>query len=184
MKKGTVYFFTGLSGAGKTTLGTLFYEHLHSKKDNIVFFDGDVLRSTCYTKTDYSTEARRSSAFEMFGLCNLLAEQGIDVVVCSISMYDDVRAWNHEHITNYKEIYVRVTMDTLYQRDQKQLYSKGTQVVGKDLPYDEPKCPDIIVQNDGACPPDMLVQHIEEALAAHTAPGVVLGTDHPAPQIH
>ena len=86
MDQGTVYFFTGLSGAGKTTLGSLFYEHLRAQKPNVVFFDGDVLRSTTDKDVDYSTQARRSSAFRMFELCCLLASQGIDVVCCSISM--------------------------------------------------------------------------------------------------
>lgn len=177
METGTLYFFTGLSGAGKTTLGSRFYEQLHAKKPNVVFFDGDVLRSTTDKDVDYSTESRRSSAFRMFELCRLLTSQGIDVVCCSISMYDDVREWNRVNIPSYKEIYIRVTMDTLYRRDQKKLYSEGTQVVGKDLPYDEPKCPDIIVQNDRGEDPDALVYQIERALQHKTAPGFVLGAE-------
>ena len=175
MEKGTLYFFTGLSGAGKTTLGSLFFEHLRAQKPNAVILDGDVVRSTWDTDVDYSTEARRSSAFRYFQVCRVLTDQGIDVVACSISMYEDVRAWNRANIPNYKEIYVRVSMDTLYRRDQKQLYSAGTQVVGKDLPWDEPRSADIIVQNDGDADPHTLVAEIERALAEKGAKGIVLG---------
>ena len=49
--KGTVYFFTGLSGAGKTTLGGLFYQRLKATKPNVVYLDGDAIRpiSVSYT---------------------------------------------------------------------------------------------------------------------------------------
>mgnify|MGYP000488388075 CR=1 FL=1 len=42
--KGTVYFFTGLSGAGKTTVGSLFYQRLKNTKPNAVYLDGDEIR--------------------------------------------------------------------------------------------------------------------------------------------
>ena len=44
-KKGTFYFFTGLAGAGKTTIGRLFYQELKKRQDNILLFDGDIIRS-------------------------------------------------------------------------------------------------------------------------------------------
>ena len=40
-KKGTVYFFTGLAGAGKTTIGGLFYQRLKEKKADAILIDGD-----------------------------------------------------------------------------------------------------------------------------------------------
>ena len=44
MEKGTVYFFTGLSGAGKTTLGGLFHRRLKQRKPNVILLDGDLIR--------------------------------------------------------------------------------------------------------------------------------------------
>lgn len=175
MEKGTVYFFTGLAGAGKTTLGSRFYQHLKAQRPDVVLFDGDVLRDSWNTDVDYSTEARRRSARRVFHLCKLLSDQGISIVICSIAMYEDIRAWNRENLANYREIYVRVTRDTLYRRDQKKLYSAGTQVVGKDLPWDEPEHPDLIVQNDGAVDPDTLVAEIEAALNGQEALPRVIG---------
>ena len=176
IQKGTMYFFTGLAGAGKTTLGRLFYQHLREKKPNVVFLDGDLTRASYWRDVDYSTEARRESSFRGFHINKVLVDQGIDVVVCAIAMYEDVRAWARENIENYIEIYVRVEMDTLYQRDQKGLYrSDVKQVVGKDLPWDEPKAPDLIVQNDKGDTPEELVAQIEEALRAHAPAGTVLG---------
>lgn len=164
-KKGTVYFFTGLAGAGKTTLGKLFYERLVDIKKDVVFKDGDGLRKAPPGQTDYSTEARIRRARNRFAAYKELADQGTDVVFCSIAMYDEIRKWNRENIENYKEVYIRVPMEELYRRDQKGLYSSGEKnVVGVDLPWDEPKNPDITVDNDGRETPEEIVDRIERIL--------------------
>lgn len=93
INKGTVYFFTGLAGAGKTTIGGLFYRRLKAVKNDVVLLDGDQLRRLSFNKkSGYTTEERRKGAFYNFEMRNMLAEQGIDVVLCSISMYNDCRA--------------------------------------------------------------------------------------------
>lgn len=164
MEKGTVYFFTGLAGAGKTTIGGLFYRRLRSKKANIFLADGDQTRNI-FGRSGYSTEQRKDAARRGFRLWKEMAEQGIDVVVCSMAMYDEIREWNRENIANYKEIYIRVTRETLYRRDQKQLYSSGRkEVVGVDLPYDEPQNADVIIQNDGQETPEAIVDRLEALL--------------------
>ena len=162
-KKGTVYFFTGLAGAGKTTIGGLFYQRLRERKTNVFLADGDQVRSI-FGRSGYSTEARKDAARRGFRLWRELAEQGIDVVVCSIAMYDEIRAWNRENIENYREVYIKVTRETLYRRDQKGLYSSGRKdVVGVDLPFDEPQTADVIVENDGAESPEIIVTKLEQA---------------------
>lgn len=164
-KKGTVYFFTGLAGAGKTTLGTLFYRRIKEKKNDVVLLDGDQLRRLSTVSSGYTTEERRNGAYFNFELAQLLTDQNIDVVLCSISMYDDVRAWAREHIENYVEIYIKVMWETLYKRDQKGLYSSGTKnVVGVDLLCEEPKTPDFVIENDGLETPQEIVKRLEAAL--------------------
>ena len=106
--KGTVYFFTGLSGAGKTTVGSLFYQRLKNTKPNAVYLDGDEIRVAFGEDVGYTNDERLRWAGRIFRVCKLLSDQGIDVVCCSIAMFDTVRRWNREHIPNYKEIYIRV----------------------------------------------------------------------------
>ena len=161
---GTVYFFTGLSGAGKTTIGGLFYRRLKATKPNVVLLDGDEIRVAFGEDVGYTQEERLRWAGRIFRVCKLLASQGIDVVVCSIAMYDNVRRWNRENIPNYKEIYIKVSRDTLLQRNQKGLYTVGKNVVGIDLPFEEPQSPDLVVPNDGGCTPLELVEELERAL--------------------
>lgn len=169
-KKGTVYFFTGLAGAGKTTIGGLFYQRLKEKSPDAVLIDGDLSRlaaghstadGTVLQEDRYTTEARKAGAWETFQWCRDLAEEGQDVVICSISMYTEIRAWNRENIENYREIYLKVTHETLYKRDQKKLYStKAKNVVGVDLPWDEPGHSSIVIQNDGHETPKEIVERL------------------------
>lgn len=165
-KKGTVYFFTGLSGAGKTTIGGLFYRRLKARKNDLVLLDGDQLRRLSFNKqSGYTTEERRRGAFYNFEMCKMLADQGIDVVLCSISMYNDCRAWARENIEHYREIYVKAKMETLRTRDQKGLYSSGVKnVVGVDLLCEEPEHPDLVIENDGQEPPERIVDRLEVQL--------------------
>lgn len=169
-KQGTLYFFTGLVGAGKTTIGGLFYRRRKETQNDILYFDGDQVRAI-FGRGGYSTEARKDSARRGFRLYRILTEQGVDVVCCSIAMYDEIRAWNRENFANYREVYIRASMDTLRRRDQKGLYSSGAkEMVGIDLPWDEPENADIIIDNNGEETPEEIVARIEQAFGL-TYPG-------------
>ena len=151
---GTVYWITGLAGAGKTTIGKLLYEKMREEYPNTVFLDGDTLRKVLGDDLGYTKEDRRKCAMRYSRLCAMLQEQGMNVICCTISMFDSVREWNRENISNYKEIYVKVSMDTLRARDQKGLYSGKTDemwkdVVGIHMKVEEPKKPDLVLVNDG-----------------------------------
>lgn len=164
MDKGTVYFFTGLAGAGKTTIGGLFYRRLKATKPNVVLLDGDQIRPVFCEDTGYTHEDRLRRAWRIFRVCQMLAEQGIDVVCCSIAMYADVRQWNRQNIANYKEIYIKVSQETLQRRNQKGLYTTQAAVVGVSLPFDEPQAPDIVISNEGEETPAAIVERLEREL--------------------
>lgn len=168
---GTVYWITGLSGAGKTTIGRLLYERIKEKNPNTVFLDGDILRKVFGDDLGYTKEDRRKCAMRYSRLCAMLQEQGMNVVCCTISMFDSVREWNRQNILDYVEIYIEVPMDILKRRNQKNLYQDVQQgmtenVAGVDLAAELPKAPDIILSNDGGNNPDhvcrKLIKRIEE----------------------
>lgn len=161
---GTVYWITGLSGAGKTTIGKLLYEKLKSEKDTVVFLDGDALRNTIAADLGYTQEDRHESARRNTRLCKLLADQGLDVICCTICMFEDIRQWSRENNKNYKEIYVKVPIEVLKQRNQKGLYGTSTdELVGFGVGMEEPIHPDCILLNDGSRSPEEM---LEEMLGA------------------
>ena len=161
-----VYWLTGLSGAGKTTIGRLWYERLKETGVAAVFLDGDELRQVFGDDLGYTEADRRKSAMRNARLCALLARQGLTVVCCTISMFDDVRVWNRENIPGYFEIYIKASMETLRSRDQKGLYSLGDQdVAGVHFQVEEPKCPDLILENDGQKTPAEQVAVLQSTIA-------------------
>ena len=168
---GIVYWITGLSGAGKTTIGKLLYAKLKAKHGNTIFLDGDMLRKAFGDDMGYSEEDRRKCAMRYSRLCNMLQEQEMNVVCCTISMFDSVRAWNRENIKNYCEIYVKASMQTLQARDQKGLYSRyllgeEQELAGVQVSMEEPKEPDLVLYNDGEKTPEgqvgVIMEFIEE----------------------
>lgn len=163
---GRVYWITGLAGAGKTTIGQVLYEHIKSEKDNVVFLDGDRLRGVYGHDLGYSEGERFKTAMRNARLCKMLSDQGLDVVCCTIAMFDDVRQWNREQMKDYVEIYLKVSDAILLRRDQKGLYTmQGGQVVGKDMTCQLPKSADMVMANDGDKSPDEVVAMILEQLA-------------------
>ncbi len=158
---GTVYWITGLSGAGKTTVGKVVYEKLKVKKDNVVLLDGDALRKAIATDLGYTDEDRHKSAIRNTRLCKLLADQGIDVICCTICMFEDIRLWSRGHNENYVEVYLKVPMNVLKQRNQKNLYVEAQEeVVGLGVGMEEPQQPDLVIINDGTYSPEEIADRI------------------------
>lgn len=166
---GTVYWFTGLSGSGKSTLASLFVGRLRETGRATVLLDGDELRAVLQPEGGHTAAERRVAALRNSRLCRLLAAQGLDVVCATISMFHECHKWNREHLPNYREIYVRVPMAVLEQRDSKGLYARARRaeiadVVGVDIPAEEPLEPDLIIVNDGRLPPAAAVDDIWRTL--------------------
>lgn len=165
MEKGILYWITGLSGAGKTTIGNALYYELRETKDNIVILDGDILKKLVGDSLGYTKEDRKKRAYYYSNLCKTLTDQGISVVICTIAMYDEVREWNRNNIEKYIEVFLKVKKETLIKRDRKGLYSaqalgKVNNIVGIDQDVEFPKNPDIIIENDGLIPVVEIVRKI------------------------
>lgn len=168
MQKGRLFWITGLSGAGKTTISSLLYSYLKKKENNILLIDGDEIRKV-YQNTDYTEKGRENISYMNMRLCKMLTDQGIDVIIAVIGMRDIYRNWNRENIENYFEIYLQVPIEILIQRDSKRLYSRAlrkeiTNVYGIDMSYEEPKNPDIRICNDSSKTPEEVCRLIIHTL--------------------
>ena len=152
---GRVFWITGLSGTGKTTLGRELSKRLRGAGHRVIFLDGDALRSAIAEDLGHNAGDRRRAAMRNARLCRLLADQGADVVCATISLFHEVQRWNRENIPGYREIYLRVPIDELRRRDSKGIYAcaqrgEAHDVVGLDVPAEAPEAPDLILDNYGA----------------------------------
>ncbi|MGA2578368.1 MAG: adenylyl-sulfate kinase, partial [Bryobacteraceae bacterium] len=173
---GRVFWITGLSGAGKTTLGRELWNRLRAAGRPATFLDGDALRAAIAEDLDHSAGHRRRSAMRNARLCRLLAEQGGDVVCATISMFHEVQRWNRENIPGYREIYLRVPIDELRRRDSKGIYvgdwrGDTHDVVGLDVPAEAPEAPDLVLDNYGALDVPTAVDRILAVCARRNGTG-------------
>lgn len=149
--KGLVIWVCGLAGSGKSTIGFSLYEALKEKNPNIVYLDGDELRDLL-GHYDYDKQGRIEVALKRSKFAHFLSEQGLIVVVTTISMFEEVYIYNRKTLENYLEVYIKCDLGELKRRDQKGLYSgalegKIKNVVGIDIAFDEPRA-EIVVDNN------------------------------------
>jgi adenylylsulfate kinase-like enzyme/phosphohistidine swiveling domain-containing protein len=152
---GRVFWITGLSGAGKTTVGMELWRRLRAAGHAVVFLDGDVMRAVIGEELGHTLAHRRQAAMRNARLCQLLASQGQDVVCATISLFHEVQRWNRANIPGYREIYLQVPMEELRRRDFKGVYASASRadapnVMGLDLQPEVPESPDLILENHGA----------------------------------
>jgi adenylylsulfate kinase-like enzyme/phosphohistidine swiveling domain-containing protein len=181
---GRVFWITGLSGAGKTTLGRELCKRLRAAGRPVIFLDGDALRTAIAEDLGHSAGDRRRSAMRNARLCRLLAEQGGDVVCATISLFHEVQRWNRDNIPGYREIYLLVPIDELRRRDTKGIYADAQQgetrhVVGLDVPAEAPKAPDLVLENHGVLDVATAVDRIIEVSGRRDA----LGAPEPARRV-
>jgi adenylylsulfate kinase-like enzyme/phosphohistidine swiveling domain-containing protein len=173
---GRVFWITGLSGAGKTTLGGELWRRLRAAGRQVTLLDGDELRGAIAEDLGYSAGHRLESAMRNARLCRLLAGQGVDVVCATISLFHSVQRWNRENIPGYREIYLQVPIDELRRRNGKGIYA-GAQhgevrdVVGLDVPAETPEAPDLVLENHGALDVATAVDRILAVCASRDGAG-------------
>lgn len=147
---GKVLWFTGLSGAGKSSLAEAVAARLKERGDAVELLDGDVLRSGITSNLDYSPEARKQNVAIAGFLAERLAAHGVHVVASFISPYKEQRASLKQRMDSFVEIYVSTPQAVCEARDVKGLYKKArageiVDFTGIDAPYEAPDNPDIVV---------------------------------------
>lgn len=117
---GRVFWITGLSGAGKTTLARALQRALPGS----LLLDGDELREALGSENrGFDVESRRRLAMSYARLAALLARQGATVIVATISLFHELHAWNRANLPGYAEIFLDVPEEVRRRRDPKGLYA-------------------------------------------------------------
>jgi adenylyl-sulfate kinase len=148
MSKGAVIWFTGLSGAGKTTLAEALIPELRSAGKKIEVLDGDVVRTHLSKGLGFSREDRDTNIARIAFVAHLLARNGVFVLVAAISPFRSARDAARETIGDFVEVHVAPPLEECVKRDVKGLYKKAiageiAQFTGVSDPYEEPVNPEL-----------------------------------------
>lgn len=145
--KGILFWITGLSGSGKTTIAEKIKKDISNKYGTTLIFSGDDLRKL-FNYTKFSKHNRYKYALSYSEFCKHITDQNINIIFSTVSMFHKVRAYNKKHIKNYIEIYIKSDIELLISKKKKKFY-KGVlkDIVGKNQKAELPKNPNIVLTN-------------------------------------
>jgi adenylyl-sulfate kinase len=152
-ERGVTIWFTGLSGAGKSTIADKVEAYLRAAGRKVEVLDGDVVRTNLSKGLGFSKEDRDTNIRRIGFVGKLLARNGVAVLVAAISPYRDVRDEVRRDIGDFVEVYVHCPLEELVRRDAKGLYAKALRgeiqnFTGVSDPYEEPLHPEVVVHTD------------------------------------
>jgi adenylylsulfate kinase len=150
---GVTIWFTGLSGAGKTTLSSAVEKKLTSYSLKVEILDGDVVREKLTKGLGFSKEDRDENIRRIGFVAELLTRNQVIVIVSAISPYRKIRDEVRQQIGNFVEVYVNAPLEVCEQRDVKGLYQKARSgeiknFTGINDPYEPPLNPEVECRTD------------------------------------
>ena len=161
MNNGFTIWFTGMSGAGKSTISRLLQERLQAAGANVELLDGDVVRTHLSKGLGFSKEDRDENIRRIGFVCELLSRNGVIAIAAAISPYRAVREELRARIPKFFEVYVSCPVEELARRDVKGLYRKAlageiSHFTGISDPYEPPMTPEITIDSSTETPVESL----------------------------
>lgn len=152
-QRGVAVWFTGFSGAGKSTIANALTKELKDKGYTLEVLDGDEIRENLTKGLGFSKEDRDTNIRRIGFVAKLLARNGVIVLVPVISPYRAIREEMREQIGSFVEVFVNAPIEVCEKRDVKGLYKKVRageigQFTGISDPYEPPTNPEIECRTD------------------------------------
>ncbi len=166
--RGFTLWFTGLSGAGKTTIADIVERELREKFGKIEVLDGDIVRTNLSKGLGFSREDRDTNVLRIGFVANLLTRNGVGVIVSAISPFKEVRDEVRRNIgEDFLEVFVDAPLEVCAERDVKGLYKKAfsgeiPQFTGVSDPYEAPAAPELHIRTDEEEPNESARRVIEK----------------------
>ena len=166
--RGFTLWFTGLSGAGKTTIAEIVERELREKFGKIEVLDGDIVRTNLSKGLGFSREDRDTNVLRIGFVANLLTRNGVGVIVSAISPFKEVRDEVRRNIGDgFLEVFVDAPLEVCADRDVKGLYKKAfsgeiPQFTGVSDPYEAPAAPELHIRTDEEEPKESARRVIEK----------------------
>ncbi len=171
---GVTVWFTGLSGAGKSTIAERLLAILRDQGIKSELLDGDIVRTNLSKGLGFSKEDRDTNIRRIGFVSDLLTRNGVVSIVSAISPYREVRDEVREQIGDFIEVHVHASLDELVKRDVKGLYEKALKgeipnFTGVSDPYEEPLNPEVLVNTED----EEVEESLGKVLAALEERGIV-----------
>jgi adenylylsulfate kinase len=154
LDRGFTLWFTGLSGAGKTTIAEIVERELRDRVGTVEVLDGDIVRTNLSKGLGFSREDRDTNVLRIGFVANLLTRNGVAVIVSAISPYEEVRDQVRRDIgDDFVEIFVDAPLQVCAERDVKGLYKKAFSgeipaFTGVSDPYEPPAAPELHIKTN------------------------------------
>jgi len=152
--RGFTLWFTGLSGAGKTTIADIVERELRGRHGKVEVLDGDIVRTNLSKGLGFSREDRDTNVLRIGFVADLLTRNGVGVIVSAISPFKEVRDQVRRSIgEDFIEIYVDAPLEVCAERDVKGLYKRAfageiEQFTGVSDPYEPPASPELHIKTN------------------------------------
>jgi adenylylsulfate kinase len=152
--RGFTLWFTGLSGAGKTTIAEIVEKELRQRHGKIEVLDGDIVRTNLSKGLGFSREDRDTNVLRIGFVADLLTRNGVGVIVSAISPFKEVRDQVRRNVgEGFIEVFVDAPLAVCAERDVKGLYKKAfageiPQFTGVSDPYEPPAAPELHIKTN------------------------------------
>ncbi len=156
-QRGVTVWFTGLSGAGKTTVARRLQEIARGRGLRVEWLDGDVVRTHLSKGLGFSKEDRDTNIRRIGFVCEMLSRNGVIAIAAAISPYRAIRDEVGSKIEHFVEVHAHCPLEVLIERDVKGLYKKALageikEFTGVSDPYEAPENPAVIFDSSKDTP--------------------------------
>jgi adenylyl-sulfate kinase len=157
-ERGFTLWFTGLSGAGKTTIAEIVEHELRERERRVEVLDGDIVRTNLSKGLGFSKEDRDTNIRRIAFVADLLSRNGVGVITAAISPYREIRREARATMgERFIEVYVKASVEACAERDVKGLYEKAfkgeiKEFTGVSDPYEPPLNPEITLDTEHQSP--------------------------------